>query len=118
MKKFASVDEYIAALHGLTKERLRELRKIIREAAPDAEEVISYSMPALKSNGALLVWYAVFKEHIGFYPKASGIAAFKSELVGYKTSKGAIQFPLEKAIPARLVKKIVRFRVKENEAKS
>lgn len=118
MKKFKSVDEYIAALDKAPKERLKELRKIIRDAAPKAEEVISYNIPAFKSNGALLVWYAAFKEHIGFYPKASGIAAFKSELTGYKTSKGAIQFPIAKTIPAGLVKRIVKFRIKENEAKS
>lgn len=118
MNKVASVKEYIAALDKAPKKRLRELRNIIREAAPEAEEVISYSMPAFKLNGAVLVWYAAFKEHVGFYPKASGIAAFKAELAGYKASKGTIQFPFEKPIPARLVKKIVRFRIKENETKS
>ena len=118
MKRFARAEEYIAALDKVPKKRLRELRKIIREAAPKAEEVISYGIPAFKLNGAVLVWYAAFKEHVGFYPKASGIAAFKAELAGYKASKGAIQFPFEKPIPARLVKKIVRFRIKENEAKS
>ena len=66
----------------------------------------------------MLVWYAAFKKHIGFYPRALAIAAFKDELTGYKTSKGAIQFPMEKAIPAGLVKKIVKFRVKENEQES
>lgn len=118
MKKFKHVEEYIAALEEAPKARLKELRKIIREAAPKAEEVISYNIPAFKWNGALLVWYAAFKGHIGFYPKASGIAAFKSELAGYKTSKGAIQFPLEKPIPPGLVKKIVKFRMKENDAKA
>ncbi len=118
MKKFKTVEEYVAALDKTPKQRLQELRKIIREAAPEAEEVISYSIPAFKSSGALLVWYAAFKEHIGFYPKASGIAAFKSELARYKTSKGAIQFPITKPIPASLVKKIVKFRVRQNEARS
>lgn len=118
MKKFTSVDEYIAALDAAPRRRLRELRKIIREVAPKAEEVISYGIPAFKLNGAALVWYAAFKEHVGFYPKASGIAAFGSELAGYKSSKGAIQFPFGKPIPTPLVKKIVRFRIKENEIKS
>ena len=116
MKKFKSVQEYMAALDKAPKQRLQELRKIIRDAAPKAEEVISYNMPAFRWKGALLAWYAAFKEHIGFYPKASGIAAFKSELTGYKTSKGAIQFPLRKPIPTGLVKKIVKFRIKENDA--
>jgi len=118
MKKFNSLQEYMAALDEAPKRRLQELRKIIRDVAPKAEEAISYNIPAFKWNGALLVWYAAFKEHIGFYPKASGIASFKSDLAGYKTSKGAIQFPLGKPIPAALVKKIVKFRMKENEANS
>jgi uncharacterized protein YdhG (YjbR/CyaY superfamily) len=70
-------------------------------------------MPAFQWNG-ILVWYAAFKGHIGFYPRASAMAAFKDELTKYKTSKGAIQFPMEETIPAGLVKRIVRFRVKEN----
>jgi uncharacterized protein YdhG (YjbR/CyaY superfamily) len=93
---------------------LESLRKTIRQAAPQAEEIIHYNMPALQWNG-VLVWYAAFEEHIGFYPRASAIAAFKKELAGYKTSKGAIQFPMDKAIPAALVKKIVKFRIRENE---
>lgn len=114
MKNFRAVDEYVSALPKTAKIILESLRKTILQAAPQAEEVIHYNMPAFKCNG-MLVWYAAFKEHIGFYPRASAIAAFKDDLVGYKTSKGAIQFPIEKAIPAGLVKKIVKFRVKENE---
>lgn len=92
MKKLASVDEYMAALDAAPRRRLRELRKIIREAAPKAEEAISYGIPAFKLNGAVLVWYAAFKEHVGFYPKASGIAAFKSELAAYKLPKARSSF--------------------------
>ena len=114
MKKFRTVDEYLSRLPKTAKDNVEGLRKTIRQAAPQAQEVISYNMPALKWNGMLL-WYAAFKKHIGFYPKASAIAAFKEELKDYKTSKGAIQLPLEKAIPAALVKRIVRFRVEENE---
>jgi uncharacterized protein YdhG (YjbR/CyaY superfamily) len=114
MKDFQTVDEYLSALPKTTRERLESLREIIRQAAPQAEEVIHYNMPAFKWNG-MLVWYAVFKEHIGFYPRASAIAAFKDELTDYKTSKGAIQFPTGKETPAGLVKKIVEFRLRENE---
>lgn len=113
MKRFETVGEYIAAAPELAQERLSALRKAIKQAAPRAEEVISYGMPAFKWQG-MLVWYGAYKEHIGFYPKASGIAAFEKELAGYKTSKGAIQFPIEKGIPTGLVKKIVKFRLKEN----
>ncbi|HEX5481583.1 MAG TPA: DUF1801 domain-containing protein [Terriglobia bacterium] len=114
MKSFHTIDEYFSALPRTTREILEGLRKTIRQAAPGAEEVISYNMPAFKLNG-MLVWYAAYKEHIGFYPKPSAIAAFQNELKGYKTSKGAIQFPLEEGIPESLVKKIVKFRIKENE---
>ena len=111
---FHTVDEYFSALPKTVRDTLESLRKTIRQAAPQAEEVIHYNMPAFKWNG-MLVWYAAFKEHIGFYPRSSAIVAFKDDLAGYKTSKGAIQFPIEKGIPAGLVKKIVKFRVKENE---
>jgi len=114
MKNFHPVDEYFSALPKTVRDTLESLRKTIRQAAPQAEEVIHYNMPAFKWNG-MLVWYAAFKEHIGFYPRSSAIVAFKDDLAGYKTSKGAIQFPIEKGIPAGLVKKIVKFRVKENE---
>ena len=114
MKKFQTVDEYLAALPKDVSGVLGGLRKIIKQTAPQAEELISYSIPAFKCHG-MLVWYAACKGHIGFYPKASAILAFKSELARYKTSKGAIQFPLEKPIPANLVRKIVKFRLKENE---
>jgi uncharacterized protein YdhG (YjbR/CyaY superfamily) len=114
MKKFSTIDEYLLAQPIDAQERLKNLRLTIREAAPKAEEVISYNMPAFKWNG-MLIWYAGFAKHIGLYPKASAIAAFKQDLAGYRTSKGAIQFPIEKPIPKGLVKRIVKFRLKENE---
>jgi uncharacterized protein YdhG (YjbR/CyaY superfamily) len=114
MKTFQTVDEYLATLPKATRDPMLRLRDIIKQVAPKAEEVISYNIPAFKYNG-MLVWYAAFKKHIGFYPRPSGIAAFKNELAPYKTSKGAIQFPLENGIPTTLVKKIVKFRLKENE---
>jgi len=116
MKHFSSVEEYLAAAPEHVRPLLEQLRKTIREAAPRAEEVISYNIPAFKLNG-MLIWYAAFKKHIGLYPRGSAIEAFKDELAPYKTSKGAIQFPIEKGIPITLVKNIVKFRVKENAAK-
>lgn len=113
MKKFHTVDAYLSSLPESMRDRVAGLREIIRQAAPQAEEVISYNLPAFKCDG-MLVWYAGFKKHIGLYPKASAIAAFRKELAGYKTSKGAIQFPLEKPVPSELVRKIVKFRLKEN----
>ena len=113
MKKHASVEDYIAALPADARSKVKSLRTVIRQAAPGAEEVISYNMPAFKWNG-MLVWYGAHTEHVGLYPKASAITAFKDELAGYKTSKGAIQFPIKKPIPTALVKKIVKFRIEEN----
>lgn len=92
---------------------LEELRQAIKLAAPAAEEVISYQMPAFKYHG-VLVYFAAYKHHIGVYPTSSGIAAFKKELSVYKGAKGSVQFPLDKPLPLALIKKIVKFRVKEN----
>jgi uncharacterized protein YdhG (YjbR/CyaY superfamily) len=111
--KFKTVDEYFSTLPAQTKALLQEVRKVINKSAPGAEDVISYNMPAFKLNG-MLVWYAAHKEHIGFYPKPSGLQAFKKELSGYKSSKGAVQFPLDKPLPLHLISKMVKFRVKEN----
>jgi uncharacterized protein YdhG (YjbR/CyaY superfamily) len=115
--KFASVNEYFSVFPAPIKAKLKEMKKIIQEAAPEAEEVISYNMPAFKMNG-VLVYYAGYKEHIGFYPTGSGIAAFKKEIEGYKNSKGAVQFPLDEPLPAALITKMVKYRVKEDKAKA
>ena len=85
----------------------------LKKAAPGAEELISYNMPAFKLHG-VLVYYAGYKNHIGFYPTGSAITAFEKELSGYKTSKGTVQFPLETSLPLPLITRIVKFRVKEN----
>jgi uncharacterized protein YdhG (YjbR/CyaY superfamily) len=113
---FKTIDEYIATFPPETQERLQQMRRTIHEAAPQAAEAISYQMPTFKLNGNL-VHFAAFKHHIGFYPIPSGIEAFKEELSPYKTSKGAVQFPLNKPLPLGLVKKIVKYRVKQNLAK-
>ncbi len=111
-----SIDEYIATFPQEVQATLEKLRQTIRKAAPDAIEKISYQMPTFYLNGNL-VHFAAFKNHIGFYPAPSGITAFQDELKKYKTSKGAIQFPIDAVIPHALVNKIVAFRVKENSAK-
>ena len=115
-KKFQSVDKYIATFPTGTQKLLSELRATIKQAAPKAEEVISYNMPAFKQN-RVLVYYAGYAKHIGFYPTSSPMKVFKKELEDYKTSKGAIQFPIDKAIPKTLVKNIVKFRMKEDAEK-
>ena len=116
MKQFKTVDEYIASFPKNVQMVLEEMRQTIKNAAPQAEETISYKMPAFKQNG-VLVWFAAFKNHIGFFPTALGVEAFKTELTEYETSKGTIRFPLDKPIPCDLVKRIVQYRVKANLAK-
>jgi uncharacterized protein YdhG (YjbR/CyaY superfamily) len=115
--KFSTIDEYIAAQDDDRKPVLQQFRKIIRAAAPKAEEVISYGMPAFK-QGSVLVYFAAMKEHYGFYPTSKPIEVFKDKLKPYKTSKGAIQFPIDKPLPEKLIVEIVKYRVKEVEDKA
>ena len=108
-----NIDEYIADFPTATQVLLKQMRDCIAKAAPKAEEAISYAMPTFKLNGNL-VHFAGYKEHIGFYPAPSGISAFETELKKYKTSKGAIQFPINEKLPVTLIAKIVQFRANEN----
>ncbi|HEX9061151.1 MAG TPA: DUF1801 domain-containing protein [Clostridia bacterium] len=108
-----SIDEYIEKYPPKIQEILKTIRNVIKEAAPEAEEKISYQMPTFYLNGNL-VYFAACKNHIGFYPTPSGIDAFKNELSEYKGSKGSVQFPIEKALPYELIFRIVTFRVAEN----
>lgn len=111
--EFNSIDEYIDAFPEHIQKKLVELRKVIREQAPQAQEKISYQMPTFYLNGNL-VHFAAFSKHIGFYPTSSGIAAFKSELSKYKHAKGSVQFPIEEPLPIELIRRIVKFRLAEN----
>jgi len=115
--KFKTVDEYIGTFPVATKKIMQQVRKTIKDAAPEAEEVISYNMPAYKQEG-MLVFFAAYKEHIGFYPTPGGIEAFKKELSVYNSAKGSVQFPIDKPMPLALIKKIVKYRVKENQEKA
>ena len=107
------MDKYIAGFPKETQEALQQVRTTIKKAAPDAEEVISYKMPAYKYHG-ILVYFAGYKNHIGLYPTASGIKNFQKELSVFKNAKGSVQFPLDKKLPLALIAKIVKLRVKEN----
>lgn len=112
-ESFVSIDEYLSLFPNDIQVVLTKLRTTIKEAAPDATEKISYQMPTF-FLGKNLVHFAVCKNHIGFYPSPSGIEAFKNELKPYKTSKGAVQFPISQPLPFDLISQIVRFRVSEN----
>jgi uncharacterized protein YdhG (YjbR/CyaY superfamily) len=113
-KKFETIDEYIKTFPNDVQGILEKIRQTIRLAAPEAVETISYQMPAFKLNGRNLVYFAAWKNHIGFYPMPSGTEAFKKELSLYKGAKGSVRFPIKKPIPFDLVKKIVNYRIKEN----
>lgn len=108
-----NIDEYIANFPAEVQEKLETIRATIRKAAPKAEEAISYMIPTFRLHGNL-VHFAAYKNHIGFYPGAGGIAAFQEELAGYETSKGTVQFPLDQRLPLTLITKIVKFRVQQN----
>ena len=107
------IDEYIAGFPQDVQEILEKIRATVREAAPEAKEKISYGMPAFTLNGNL-VYFAAFKNHIGFYPIPSGIEEFKEELSVYKQGKGSVQFPLDEPMPYELITRIVKFRAQEN----
>ena len=112
--QFKTVDEYLSALPKKARDILKALRQTIKQAAPEAEEMISYQMPAFKFH-KMLVYYAAHKVHIGFYPASRTVReVFKDELATHATSKGTIRFPMDKPIPLSLVKKIVKHRVNEN----
>jgi uncharacterized protein YdhG (YjbR/CyaY superfamily) len=112
-KVVANIDEYIERFPANVQVTLQKLRAAIKKTAPAAEETISYQIPAFKYHG-MLVFFAGYKNHVGFYPTSSPMKVFKDRLTSYKTSKGAIQFPIDKALPLTLVKDIVRFKIKEN----
>jgi uncharacterized protein YdhG (YjbR/CyaY superfamily) len=110
---YNTIDEYILNFPPEIQEILKKLRKVIKESVPNAEEKISYQMPTFAMYGNL-VYFAVCKKHIGFYPTPSGIDAFKNELSEYKVAKGSVQFPIDKPLPYELISRIVKFRVAEN----
>ena len=112
-----TVDEYIAAFPGDVQQKLEQIRKTIKEAAPEAAELISYGMPGYKLNKKPLVYFAAFKNHIGFYATPSGHSKFSAELSKYKQGKGSVQFPLNEPLPFDLVRRIALFRASENKPK-
>lgn len=113
MKSYKNVSEYIDSFSGDVQSRLKKIRLLIQKVAPTAQEMIRYGMPAYKLSGKPFIYFAAFKNHIGFYPTPSGVKMFQKELREYKTSKGAIQLPLTEMLPVDLIKKIVQFRVRE-----
>jgi len=109
--KFETIDQYVKSYPKDIQKKLQEVRRTINKAAPAADEAISYQIPTFKLDGNL-VHFAAFKNHIGFYPGSEALKVFKKLLLSYKTSRGTVQFPLDKPIPLSLIKKIVDYRVK------
>ena len=112
-KTFKNIDDYIAIQTPEVQILLEQMRQTIKNAAPEAEELISYNMPAFKYHG-MLVYFAAYKNHIGFYATPTGHSEFKEELSIYKQGKGSVQFPLNQALPLELISRIVKFRMGEN----
>ncbi len=117
-KASTTIDEYIADFPEDIQSLLNQVRSTIKQAAPDAEESIGYGMPAYKTHGRPLVYFAAFKNHIGFYATPTGHAEFAKELSKYKQGKGSVQFPIDQPMPLELIAQIVAFRVIENQEKS
>lgn len=113
-----SISEYIAEFPPETQRVLEEIRALIRATAPEATETISYAMPTFDLNGKHLVHFAGFARHVGFYPGASGVEAFKEELIGFKSAKGSVQLPLGQPLPTELIRRIVAWRVEESNQKA
>lgn len=114
-----SIDEYIAGFPGEVQRRLGEIRAAIKDAAPpEAEETISYGIPTFTLNGRYLIYFAAYKKHSSLYPAPTGVPEFEGELEGYQAGKGTLQFPHDQPVPLELIRRIVRFRVKESEARA
>jgi uncharacterized protein YdhG (YjbR/CyaY superfamily) len=114
--QISTIDDYIASFPPDIRDLLIIMRTTIRSAAPGAEEAIKYAIPTFVLNGNL-VHFAAFKNHIGFYPAPNGITEFSKELAAFERSKGGVRFPLDKPLPVKLIKRIVRYRVKQNTQK-
>lgn len=116
-KTAQNIDEYIAGFPIEVQQVLQQLRKAIRKAAPEAQEKISYAIPAFTMNNRPIAYFAGYKKHIGFYPAPRQVPLFKEELSHYKGGKGTIQFPLDQPLPLDLVTRIIKFRINENQQK-
>lgn len=116
MMKYDNVDHYINDYPENVQIILKEIRETIKKAAPEATEFISYGMPAYKQNG-ILVYFAAFKKHIGFYATPDGHSEFENELSMYKRGKGSVQFPIDKPMPFELISSIVAFKLSQNLSK-
>lgn len=117
MEKYTTIDQYIASFSQETQKILQQLREDLQKMVPEAKQKISYAIPTFELNGNL-IHFAGYKNHIGLYPGSKAIEVFAEDLKGYHTSKGTVQFPIDKPLPMDLIKKIVDFCVAQNLAKT
>jgi uncharacterized protein YdhG (YjbR/CyaY superfamily) len=106
--RYRNIDDYVASFPPELRKVLEQIRQTVRKAAPGAEEMIKYNMPAFSSNGNV-VYFGAFRHHIGLFPSPSGVPAFEKELSAYKTGKGSVQFPLDHSMPLSLISRIVKY---------
>lgn len=118
MKQTKNIDEYITSSPLEVRDRLNQIRQVVKEVASEATEKLSYRMPYFSLNGRLLYFAAQCEHHIGFYPMKSALRQFREELSEYETSAGTVRFPFDKPLPLELIRKIVKFRAEENQAKA
>ena len=112
--KFTSINEYISTLPENAQKAMREIIAAIKDVVPDAEEHISYNMPAFKVNGEYFVHFSAWKNHIGMYPIPAGNEAFQKAIEPYRSAKSSLNFPLDKPMPIKLIEKVIKFRIAEN----
>jgi uncharacterized protein YdhG (YjbR/CyaY superfamily) len=112
--KFTSINEYVSTLPENAQKAMKEIIAVIKTMVPDAEEHISYNMPAFKVNGDFFIHFSAWKNHIGMYPIPEGNEAFQKAVLKYKGAKSSMNFPLDKPMPLKLIAKVVKFRIAEN----
>jgi uncharacterized protein YdhG (YjbR/CyaY superfamily) len=112
-----SIDKYIAEFPAETQQVLQQMRALIRASAPEATETIGYAIPTFDLDGRHLVHFAGYEKHVGFYPTASGVEAFKEEFRAYHSARGSVRFPLASPLPVDLIRRVVEFRVQEVRAR-
>jgi uncharacterized protein YdhG (YjbR/CyaY superfamily) len=112
--KFTSINEYVSTLPENAQKAMREIIAAIKNNVPDAEEHISYNMPAFKVNGEYFIHFSAWKNHIGMYPIPAGNEAFQKQIEQYRSAKSSLNFPLDKPMPIQLIKKVIKFRIAEN----
>jgi len=113
-----SIDEYIAGFPDEVQGLLQEVRGVIRETAPEAEETISYGIPTFTLNGRYLIYFAAYKTHLSLYPAPVGVQEFEADMAAYRSGRGTLRFPYDRPVPFELIRRIVKFRVKESKVRA